>query len=85
MVVTRIDKGGRLVIPRKLRREVGIEEGSLAMPCVLPLKDALTPLPVRASAEPIIKGIRIAIEFILELLAKAIISARSMNQKLMEF
>jgi len=34
MVVTRIDKGGRLVIPRKLRREVGIEEGSLATPCV---------------------------------------------------
>jgi uncharacterized protein (DUF433 family) len=54
--------------------------------CVLPLKGALTPLPVRASAEPIIKGIRMVVEFILELLAKGwIISARSMNQKLMEF
>ena len=49
------------------------------------MKGALTPLPVRAGAEPIIKGIRMAVEFILELLAKAIISARSMNQKLMEF
>jgi len=39
--------------------------------CVLPLKGALTPLPVRAGAEPIIRGIRIAVEFILELLAKA--------------